>query len=184
MRRLRPTIDEQNQIERQQPMMDMSYLNYKKKIYSEVYNSADSLDALIDPSDVDEESETWSEVPDSEMRSEIAEAVSVMMSESHFQHEAKELAIQVWSKDLARVKLEDLRFDEPKEAIKNGYQPYKTPHEASVAMIEELVDESVLHIPNSAWDEAYNVIRAAIADKLHPNGVKGESMLYSFNKDD
>ena len=164
--------------------MRMNYLNHKKKTYSSVYDSVDSLDAMVDPSDVDEESETWSEVPDSEMRQEIAECISVMMSESQYESEAKQLAIQIWSSDLARVKLDDLRYDEPKEAIKNGYQPYKTPHEASVAMIKELVDESVLHIPNTAWDEAYNVIRAAIADKLDPNGIKGESMLYSFENNE
>jgi len=165
-------------------VMSMDYLNYKKKTYSSVYDSVDSLDVMVDPSDVDEESETWSEVPDSEMRQEIADCISVMMSESQYESQARELAIQIWSNDLARVKLDDLRYDEPKEAIKNGYQPYKTPHEASVAMIEELVSESVLHVPNSAWDEAYNVIRAAIADKLDPNGVKGESMLYSFDNDE
>ena len=164
--------------------MRMNYLNHKKKTYSSVYDSVDSLDVRVDPSDVDEESETWSEVPDSEMRQEIAECISVMMSESQYESEAKQLAIQIWSSDLARVKLDDLRYDEPKEAIKNGYQPYKTPHEASVAMIEELVDESVLHVPNTAWDEAYNVIRAAIADKLDPNGIKGESMLYSFENNE
>ena len=164
--------------------MRMNYLNHKKKTYSSVYDSVDSLDAMVDPSDVDEESETWSEVPDSEMRQEIAECISVMMSESQYESEAKQLAIQIWSSDLARVKLDDLRYDEPKEAIKNGYQPYKTPHEASVAMIEELVNESVLHVPNTAWDEAYNVIRAAIADKLDPNGIKGESMLYSFENNE
>ena len=162
----------------------MNYLNHKKKTYSSVYDSVDSLDEAIGPSDVDEESETWSEVPDSEMRQEIAECISVMMSESQYESEAKQLAIQIWSSDLARVKLDDLRYDEPKEAIKNGYQPYKTPHEASVAMIEELVNESVLHVPNTAWDEAYNVIRAAIADKLDPNGIKGESMLYSFENNE
>ena len=165
-------------------VMRMNYLNHKKKTYSSVYDSVDSLDEVIDPSDVDEESETWSEVPDSEMRQEIAECISVMMSESQYESEAKQLAIQIWSSDLARVKLDDLRYDEPKEAIKNGYQPYKTPHEASVAMIEELVNESVLHVPNTAWDEAYNVIRAAIADKLDPNGIKGESMLYSFENNE
>ena len=164
--------------------MRMNYLNHKKKTYSSVYDSVDSLDVRVDPSDVDEESETWSEVPDSEMRQEIAECISVMMSESQYESEAKQLAIQIWSSDLARVKLDDLRYDEPKEAIKNGYQPYKTPHEASVAMIEELVNESVLHVPNTAWDEAYNVIRAAIADKLDPNGIKGESMLYSFENNE
>ena len=164
--------------------MRMNYLNHKKKTYSSVYDSVDSLDAMVDPTDVDEESETWSEVPDSEMRQEIAECISVMMSESQYESEAKQLAIQIWSSDLARVKLDDLRYDEPKEAIKNGYQPYKTPHEASVAMIEELVNESVLHVPNTAWDEAYNVIRAAIADKLDPNGIKGESMLYSFENNE
>jgi len=165
-------------------VMRMNYLNHKKKTYSSVYDRVDSLDAMVDPSDVDEESETWSEVPDSEMRQEIAECISVMMSESQYESEAKQLAIQIWSSDLARVKLDDLRYDEPKEAIKNGYQPYKTPHEASVAMIEELVNESVLHVPNTAWDEAYNVIRAAIADKLDPNGIKGESMLYSFENNE
>lgn len=165
-------------------VMRMNYLNHKKKTYSNVYDSVDSLDAMVEPSDVDEESETWSEVPDSEMRQEIAECISVMMSESQYESEAKQLAIQIWSSDLARVKLDDLRYDEPIEAIKNGYQPYKTPHEASVAMIEELVDESVLHVPNTAWDEAYNVIRAAIADKLDPNGIKGESMLYSFENNE
>lgn len=164
--------------------MRMNYLNHKKKTYSSVYDSVDSLDAMVDPTDVDEESETWSEVPDSEMRQEIAECISVMMSESQYESEAKQLAIQIWSSDLARVKLDDLRYDEPIEAIKNGYQPYKTPHEASVAMIEELVNESVLHVPNTAWDEAYNVIRAAIADKLDPNGIKGESMLYSFENNE
>jgi len=51
-------------------------------------------------------------------------------------------------------------------------------------MIKELVNESVLHVPNTAWDEAYNVIRAAIADKLDPNGIKGESMLYSFENNE
>lgn len=164
--------------------MRINYLNHKKKTYSSVYDSVDSLDVRVDPSDVDEESETWSEVPDSEMGQEIAECISVMMSESQYESEAKQLAIQIWSSDLARVKLDDLRYDEPKEAIKNGYQPYKTPHEASVAMIEELVNESVLHVPNTAWDEAYNVIRAAIADKLDPNGIKGESMLYSFDNNE
>jgi len=100
-------------------VMRMNYLNHKKKTYSSVYDSVDSLDTMVDPSDVDEESETWSEVPDSEMRQEIAECISVMMSESQYESEAKQLAIQIWSSDLARVKLDDLRYDEPKEAIKN-----------------------------------------------------------------
>ena len=161
----------------------MDLLQVKKNSYERIYNRTEPIKNSIDPRDVDKEAQTWAGVSEEKLHKEISKSVSVAIQESQHNDEIRHLAIHVWIKDMPRFKLEDLKFNTEKEAMKNGYRPYNTSDTEAVSIIYNIIEDGRSIIPSSAWDEAYSVVRSAIADRIHPNGVKGESMMYSFNPD-
>jgi hypothetical protein len=161
--------------------VSMKLMERKKNVYSQVYEEAHSLPEMINCTDIDESAESWDEVSQEDITPEVKQSASVMMDENQFKNRAKPLALHIWIKDLNRASMADLVFDTKAEALKNGYLPSSMSWQSAESKLTEMNNAGEVNIPNSAWDEAYNVIRAAIVDKLDPNAEKGESLLYDFN---
>lgn len=140
----------------------------KKELYDTVYGTVHSLDQLIDPSEVTEHAETWSDVSEEELEREIHQSVKMNLSESNYDNLVKGMAIYFWLHEMPRVKLEDLVFDSTDEALKNGYWPYNLSVMGAEAKLYDMTTSGDISIPNTARNQAHSIAKSAVADKLDP----------------
>lgn len=136
--------------------------------YRKVYNETYSLDELIEPSEVTPDAETWNEVKEEDLERCIHDSVEVKNGEGHFAGDIDQLAVIEWVSDMPRVKLDDLVYDTIKEALENGYRPYKTGNMGATYRIHEMIEEGRVEIPNTARNRARSLVKSAMADKLDP----------------
>jgi hypothetical protein len=136
--------------------------------YRKVYNETYSLDELIEPNEVTPDAETWDEVDEEDLERCIHDSIEVKTGEGHFAKEIDQLAIIEWVSDMPRVKLDDLVYDTIKEALENGYRPYKTGNMGATYRINEMIEEGRVEIPNTARNRARSLVKSAMADKLDP----------------
>ena len=133
----------------------------------------ESIDMLINPSDIDEKATEWSDIDSMDLEHELAESASIMRSEnqSPYQSIAEQLAIELTKDALTRAPMSDLVFDDKQTAVENGYWPYKT----DKWTVEELIHESdkdpqtdLGMIYHECLNEAWNTVQAGIMDGLQP----------------
>lgn len=142
----------------------------RKEAYSEAYETAYSLPELIGPSDIDDTADTWGDITDEQIESEIAECLDVVHTESQYEGLIRDLAVTLWRDSLPRVSMDHLVFDDKAEAVRNGYWPNRM----NKWDCEEILFER--DIPSDVRDEAYEVVSAGVADKLDPRADKGDSL--------
>lgn len=137
-------------------------------LYHEVYASTDSIDQLVNPSDVEDGAGSWSEVDIDRLHHEIHRSVEIAIDESHHDGAIQELAIMEWLNDMPRVKMEDMVFSTRKEALAEGYWPYDLSRMGAKAKIYMLIQNQMVNIPHTARNKARNLAKKALADKYDP----------------
>jgi len=145
-------------------------LQKRKETYSEVYQDGYELSALIGPSDVEETADSWDDISDEELRAEIRECLTVANQERQYEGCIRDLAVTMWRNGLPRVSMDDMAFDDPETAVEKGYWP----NSMDKWTCEEILFER--DIPTDVRQEAWEVVSAAIADKLNPRVEKFASL--------
>lgn len=140
----------------------------RKKAYRKVYHEVDSMDDLINPTDLLEDAGSWGDVSDEVLDDELNEAVSVTMNEGQHKHDIDGLAIKEWISDMPRVDLDDMVFESYDEAIRNNYLPFDIGRMAARCRIKDMIDNGDIEIPRTAENRARNLIKEAVAHKLDP----------------
>lgn len=132
---------------------------------------ATSLSDLIEPSDVNGSANCWEEIPQETLDMEIYESIDIIMSESSWHSKLSALlyerAVSVYCSDLPRVPMGHLTFDTHKEAIAEGYQPYKCSGAECRAHAQE-VFTTVGDLPAGCYEEAYSDVSKGLYNGMQP----------------
>lgn len=142
----------------------------RQEAYAEAFDAAHELSDLIDPSDVLEGADHWSDISDERLTQEVNECLTVARSENQHNGAVRDLAVTIWRGDLPRAPMDDLAFDDKETAVENGYWP----NSMNKWDCEEILFEA--DIPADVMQEAWETVSAGIADKTHPRRSKGDSL--------
>jgi len=145
-------------------------------VYDQVYEVTYEISDLIDPSEVTDEAETWSDVDSDDLDHEISECVTVKNQERGMNGMLNELAIVFYMESLPRVSLDDLVYDTEEQALKNGYWPKRMSNYEAESVLTELHWDDEIKIPQEAFNEASWVIDSAYCDRLDPRRSRRDSL--------
>lgn len=129
------------------------------------------LSALINPSDVTDNAEEWSDIDTETIRQEASRSVEVIVSENQqpFYDMATDLALEFIKQELPRVPMSDMAFDSMETAVKRGYWPNKM----DKYELEELVWENkndcetkLFHIYRECENEAWGIVQEGMLEGL------------------
>lgn len=140
---------------------------------------ATPIDDLIDPSDVCATADTWDEVPDEALRSELDTSVEIIMSEmQHSHHRIRDtvyqLAICLWRDSMPRVNPDHMSDDISCRDMltQHGYWPTDmTKWEARDILMD--YSPTNRHIPYDVWEESVMVVEHGLRQGMAPE--TGES---------
>lgn len=147
-----------------------------EKVYNDVYEVTYEISDLIDPSEVTDEAETWSDVDPDDLDQEISECITVKNEERGMNGMLNELATIFYMESLPRVSLDDLIYDTEEEALKNGYWPNSMTNYEAESILTELRWNDEFEIPQDAVMKASWVIDSAYSDRLDPRRSRGDSL--------
>jgi len=145
----------------------------ERQAYDDVYAEAYPIGDLIDPSDVSDDADQWSDVSDRDMEHEVARATEVIRSEGHYDGIARDLAVTMWIGDMVRAPMSDLAYEDRREAVSAGYWPYDMDKWEVREIVSEQFDRHDVTY-RDAYDAAYEVITAAYVDKFDPRADYGD----------
>jgi len=147
----------------------MSYISdARDDLYREVYEGTYSMDELINPSDVDENADSWAEVGDERLNHEIHRSVEISINESRFENEIKHLAVLERLHDMPRVDMEHLIFDTHEEALYESYWPFDLSRMEAASKLKDMLYRGEINIESTAYIKARNLAKKALADKYDP----------------
>ncbi len=131
-------------------------------------DNATPINDLINPSDIEDNAEEWSDIDDETLEMELVESAEIILSESQqpFDSIVFDLAITFLQDDLTRAPMEDLAFDSMEKAVEKGYWPYSMDKWECREILEEMAQNH-----NWYWDchsEAYNVVFGGIVEGMEP----------------
>jgi hypothetical protein len=155
----------------------------ESKIRQKAKEATDSLDYLINPSDVDSEASEWSDIDEMQIDDEIAECFAHMpdrRNDSRYSELVYNLAFQYMRDALTRAPMADLAFDSKREALANGYWPNSMNRMEMEDMAYNDIqchtfkedNEALAHIWQECEQEALQVVDSGIADGLKPDVFK------------
>jgi len=111
----------------------------RQEARNEAAENAESLNRLINPSDVIDGADSWSDVPDETIERECHTSAEIMMSEKQmpFARTAHELAVSLHMEGLPRVAMEELVHETHVRALKAGVWPNECDKYEAREIIEE-----------------------------------------------
>lgn len=142
----------------------------RRDAYDQAFEAAHCLTDLIDPSDILEGAKRWSDIGDDRLDMEVSECLDVAQRENQHNGAIQDLAVTIRRGDMPRAPMEDLAFDDPREAVKEGYWP----NSMTKMECEDILFETDIH--HDYTQEAWETVRAAIYDKSHPRQSHGDSL--------
>jgi hypothetical protein len=148
--------------------MYQDIIDANRTAYEEGHSHAHTLSSLIDPSDVIEGADRWSDISDERLTQEVGESVEVIMSENQLEGVVRELAVTLWRDDLPRVSMDDMAFESKEKAVKEGYWP----NSMDKWGCKEILFEQT--IPSDVYRESQEVVEMGIIDKMHPKRSEGD----------
>ena len=130
--------------------------------------AVDSIDSLINSSDIEDNAETWEEIEDEKLEMELFEGATMRLSEQQkpFYNIAVDLAYTMWQNDLPRAPMDHLAFDSKEKAVEKGYWPNSMDKWECREILEEMGEnsESFLHY----YSEAYDIVVSGMVEGMEP----------------
>lgn len=141
----------------------------RQEARQEAQEATDSFDRLINPTDIDQSADEWSDIDEQELEQEAITSVEIIRSEKQtpFDGFARDLALKLTKEALTRAPMEHLTFETKRKAVTAGYWP----HSMNKWELEELIHENyeegkLSRIYRECYQEAWDTVSAGIIDGL------------------
>lgn len=151
----------------------------KKDVNAKAKNAVKyDLSDLINPSDVQESSDSWEDIDEETIEKECYESASIMLSERQepFYGLVRDYAIIRWRDSMNRVNMDsDFVSDDVsrREAMTvYGKWPFDMNYNEAFQILDEYVSETNVHqIPHSVWQDSQTIVERGIVAGLKPKGI-------------
>jgi hypothetical protein len=130
------------------------------------------ISELINPSDIDETTETWEDIDKYQVEKECHESAERMFTESQepFYGMVRDYAIILWRDNMPRVNREHLTTDDDREILVDmGYWPYDMSYFEVYRELNDYINEtSSHHIPSTYDRQAKETVSIGIVNGMLP----------------
>jgi hypothetical protein len=134
---------------------------------------------LIQPSDIDENAETWEDIDRYTVEKECHESAEIMLQETQepFGGMVRDYAIILWRDNMPRVNREHLTTDNDREIlIDMGYWPYDMSYFDVYRELNDYINEtSSHHIPSTYDRQAKETVSIGIVNGMIPDCYQEEN---------
>jgi hypothetical protein len=137
---------------------------------------------LINPSDIDENAETWEDIDKYTVEKECHESAEIMLKEQQgpFYGMVRDYAIILWRDGMDRINLDsDLVSDgitERECLTVYGKWPYSMSYFEVYQVLDEYINETHIHqIPNACYNRAKETVSIGIVNGMLPDCYKGDN---------
>lgn len=130
-----------------------------------------SLDGLINPSDLQENAETWDDIPEDVIKQECYEGAEIMLMENQqpWHSLVHDLAIQEWFRDMPRISMDHLATDDKELVVTEyGYWPNSMSKWEVYEILLEHTNGDTSAIPTDVVNEAVEAVEQGIVEGLRP----------------
>lgn len=155
----------------------MSFTDYptRKDAENEATEYADPLDRLIDPVDVDDDADTWSEIDPDTLREEISRSVSIIRAEhQQIRGLIQDHAFKLWTDNLVRQPRDVLDDDISDTDLihEYGIWPYDMDMYECYEICHEVYETPGRNIPQGFIDEAETTVMDGLFDGSIPSSIE------------
>jgi hypothetical protein len=142
-----------------------------KKAYEAAKEEATPLNLLINPKDVSDGVDNWSEIDGETLKREIWESVEIIMMENQepFAWYVHDLSIKLHRDSMPRISMDKLATNDSETAIKWGVWPNSMDKWTVTQIIEENYRETVHH---DTIREASEIVEKGIFDGMWPENTE------------
>jgi hypothetical protein len=145
----------------------------RSKAREKAKEAAEPINTLVHPADIDDTAESWTEVDEETLEEELAYSAEIIMSEQQrpFHGIAHDLAMTLWTKDMSRISMEHLEYEDMETAI---IKANVWPNQMDKWEIREILEDNYPHnddmnlIYQHCYNDAYDEVFAGIIDGMQP----------------